>query len=159
MGRLLRYAALTIALLLAGCGGDDDSAADEAESEPSVTTADLAVLADPFDDVEQMMEDAGLEVCRTDEGSGDISGSYDSLTISVAAESCDSDQSYPAVHLYNEEGTAASELTASTTDAYIRWLVDPTTLVIVGESSQPDVLEALRSAFSDYPVGGPGAEG
>lgn len=124
--------------------------------------ADLPVLNDPYAEVRTIVEGAGFEVCDNYEGSGDISGSYDSQSWQLGNETgpCSGEPlDWPgslSIDLYNDESTASAELISPTTDAYLTWLVDPTTLVSTGEASTPAVLDALRQAFADYPAGGPG---
>lgn len=144
----LLSALLALGLLLGGCGGDDKSA-----------KVDLPVLDDPFKDVKQMLKDADITICRTDEGTGDISGSYDSISysIGVPGDPCEEfgGPGYMSLDLYNEPSTAQSQVDDPSSDHYLTWLVDPTTLAGTGETSSPAVLEALKGVFADYPAGGP----
>lgn len=148
----------------AGGGNDGDfgqASPSSLESEPA--GADLPKLEDPYAEVEMLLEDAGLDICSRDQGSGDISGSYDSISYSLGnAESpCSGDPlDWPgslSVDLYNDPTTASLELVQPTTDAYILWLVDPVSLVSTVESSTLEVLSTLKEAFADYPTGGRGA--
>lgn len=146
-------------------GGDSGQVtASSPESEPAeAEPPDLPTLEDPYAEVETILEDAGLDICSENEGSGDISGSYDSISYSLGnAESpCSGDPldwpGYLSVDLYNDPTTASMELVQPTTDAYILWLVDPVSLVSTIETSTPEVLATLKEAFADYPTGGRGA--
>lgn len=151
---------LAAAVLFAGCGGDDepnDAAVSEdggsAPSEP-----DLPVLEDPYETIETALLDGGFDVCGQQSGTGDISGSYDSVTFEISRGGCAAIPEYLNVDRYNEASTATAQFASDDPEnRYVVWQFDPTTVGSITQSTPPAVIDRLIEAFDGYPVTGMGA--
>lgn len=150
---------ILIAVLLVGCGGDGDDSA-SAGVESSESEADLPILDDPVEVVSAHIEEVGLTICYDEPSEPDISGAYGGHYWGVGDPRCDGDYTEAGginLRLYNDEAMAAQQLQTPFGDAYITWLIDPTTVVTLSTVSTPRVVTAMTQVLSDYPSAGPGA--